>query len=259
MSKRFSDQEAVRGWNQGAAAWREFVRSGADYYRHYVHGPALLRACGSVRGLRALDLGCGEGYFARQLARAGAQVTAVDISEGLLEYARADEAREPLGIEYVQLSATEIGARFAPATFDIATGCMSLQDMSDVSAVLRDAHTVLQEDGRFVFSVPHPATDMPAREWERNAHGRKLALKVGRYFETGPAVMDWTMRRLAYQWSTPFWRHTLEQWSELIGSAGFVIQRMFEPRPTEEQVAAEPALADCRDLPYFLIFDLRRA
>ena len=255
----FTDAEARAAWNRGAEAWHAFVQSGADYYRLRVHGPALLRACGDVTGLRVLDLGCGEGYFARELARAGAQVSAIDLSDEQLAYASRAESESPLGIDYRQMSAADIDRHFPAGSFDLISACMSLQDMGDVGTVLHAAHTLLRENGRMVFSAPHPATDMPYREWERDERGQKIALKVGRYFETGPAVMHWNMRRLAYQWSTPFWRRTLEQWSELIADAGFVIRRLHEPRPSADDLSDQPELSDSSDLPYFLIFDITPA
>lgn len=107
-----------------------------------------------------------------------------------------------------------------------------------------------------VFSIPHPGTDTLARAWERDPAGRKVALKIDRYFDSGPTVCNWNMPRLQYRWDTPYWRFTLEQWSEMIANAGFLVRRMHEPRPTVEQVKQRPELEDCSRLPYFLVFDL---
>ena len=84
-----ADLDPRDSWNAGADAYVHFVDSGADYYRHLVHGPALLQACGDVRGLRVLDVGCGHGYFCRQLAAGGAVVTGVDLSDELIAAAVA--------------------------------------------------------------------------------------------------------------------------------------------------------------------------
>jgi len=258
MNQAFDDAATRDAWNRGADAWQQFVRSGADYYRARVHGPALLAACAVKPGETALDLGCGEGYFARELARSGARVTGVDVSDRLLEYARAEEAREPLGIRYVHASGADTDRFGGDGAFDLIASCMALQDMSDPDAALRASARALRTDGRVVFSVPHPATDTPVREWERDDAGRKLALRVDRYFETGPAEFQWNMKRLAYTWSTPFWRRTLGQWAEAVSSAGFLIERLIEPHPDAALRALHPELDDCARLPYFLVFRLVR-
>jgi 2-polyprenyl-3-methyl-5-hydroxy-6-metoxy-1,4-benzoquinol methylase len=95
------DLDAREAWNAGADAYAHFVESGADYYRLLIHGPALLAACGNVRGRAALDVGCGQGYFSRLLANAGAAVTGIDVSDKLVARADEIEAREPLGIAYL--------------------------------------------------------------------------------------------------------------------------------------------------------------
>ena len=59
QDESFSDDDARAAWNEGTQAWEAFVESDADYYRHDVHGPALLAVCEHVDGLAVLDLGCG--------------------------------------------------------------------------------------------------------------------------------------------------------------------------------------------------------
>lgn len=254
----FSDEDAARAWRAGAAAYDTFVESGADYYRLEVHGPALVAACEPVRDLQVLDLGCGQGYFARQLALRGASVDAVDLSAELIAFATAHETRQPLGIRYHRLSAADVATHWPRASFAMVTACMSLQDMADVPGTLRAAAAVLQPGGRLVFSVPHPVTDPMFREWERDESGRKLSLKLDRYFESGPGVCEWNMPRLTAHWSTPCWRYTLSEWTQMVVDAGFTLRMLHEPRPTEEQVARNPRLDDCRRMPYFLIVDLSK-
>jgi 2-polyprenyl-3-methyl-5-hydroxy-6-metoxy-1,4-benzoquinol methylase len=148
--------------------------------------------------MRVLDLGCGQGYFSRQLASRGAQVAAIDVSTALLTLAETREYQRPLGIQYQCLSAASIADQWPAESFDLVAACMSLQDMADVPATLRGAAALLRPGGRLVFSVPHPATDTLAREWERDETGRKQSLKLDRYFDTGPGVCHWNMSRLTY-------------------------------------------------------------
>ena len=100
-AKRF-DADSVRDeWNTAADAWAEGQASGRDFYRFAFFGPAHAAFCGEVRGLRVLDVGCGSGYFSREMARRGALVTGVDISPRMLAHACRIESESPLGIRYV--------------------------------------------------------------------------------------------------------------------------------------------------------------
>ncbi len=247
---------ARKAWDEAAESWEDFVESGKDWYRHGLHGPALLRACGDVKGLRVLDLGCGQGYLSRQLAKAGARVIGVDVSEKQVENALRHEKEQPFGIEYLVMDAVRIADRWPAGSFDLVTACMALDDMPDPCAALQAARRVLKDRGRCVFSAVHPVMDAPVRGWEKDETGRKTMLKLGRYFDSGPATCPWTMARLNRYWTTPFIRLTFDGWSELIDRAGFLIRRIYEPRPTPEDVARRPEIEDCRDFPSFVIFDL---
>jgi 2-polyprenyl-3-methyl-5-hydroxy-6-metoxy-1,4-benzoquinol methylase len=251
-----STEQVRRAWNEAAPSWEDFVESGKDWYRHGLHGPALLRACGDVKGLRVLDLGCGQGYFSRELARAGAKVCAADISERQIANAMAHEEKEPLGIEYLVLDAARAAEHWPEQSFDLVAACMALDDMPDPGSALAVARRLLKAGGRCVFSAVHPVLDAPIRGWERDDAGRKVMFKLGRYFDSGPALCPWTMPRLKRYWTTPFVRLTFDGWSEVIERAGFLIRRMYELRPTIEDVAREPELEDCRDFPSFVVFDL---
>lgn len=256
QGRTFTNNDARAAWNAAADAWDEFVESGADYYRHDVHGPALLSACEPVKDLTVLDLGCGQGFFCRELAKRGAKVIAIDLADQQIAHAKLHEEQEPLGIEYHVMDATKVAEHFHDRCFPLVTSCMALHDMSDVRGVLRSAFAVIVNGGRMVFSIPHPCTDTPFREWEMDHGGNQTALKIDYYFESGPAICRWNMKRLKYPWDSPYWRYTLTEWSEMISEAGFLIHRLHEPRPTKEQVRQNPYIEDSYRLPTFLIFDL---
>src|ERR1051326_6672499 len=88
-----SIDEVRESWDRVAPTWSAFVRED-DVHRKYIHGPALLELCGDVRGLQVLDIGCGEGWCSRELARSEADVTALDVSPGLIEEARRHPEQE---------------------------------------------------------------------------------------------------------------------------------------------------------------------
>lgn len=252
-----ADEQARRCWDESADDWDHFVESGLDYYRTELHGPALLAECLPVDGLDTLDLGCGQGWFSRQLAERGARVTGIDWSEKQIEHARRHEAEAPRGIRYEVLDATHLDRRFAAGSFDVITACMSIMDMTEPGKVLAAARGVLRPGGRIVMSVPNPVTDSTYRQWERDADGNKLSLKIDRYFEAATCLMEWNMRRLPRPFRTVQYRHTLEAWSRMIEDAGLFIDRLREPVASAEAIARVPALAPAARLPFFLIFALR--
>lgn len=255
----FTVEDVASAWDAGADAWDEFIESGQDFYRLEIHGPGLLAACGDVQGKRVLDVGCGQGYFARQLARSGADVLGVDVSERQIAHARRYEIEDPLGIGYEVLDAARVGERWKRGDFSLITACMSIQDTPEPAAVLRSAASLLVPGSRFIYSIPNPTTTTPHRQWERDEAGRKLSLKIDRYFESGPRRMQWNMARLARPWCTPMVHATLSETTATIADAGLLLARIHEPRATPEQVARQPRLEGSARLPYFLIFDCVKA
>ncbi|AHG91320.1 hypothetical protein J421_3783 [Gemmatirosa kalamazoonensis] len=77
---RLDAAEARDAWDRAADAYAAGQASGRDYYRLRFFGPAQVALCGDVSGQRLLDVGCGSGYFAREMARAGARAWRPSIS-----------------------------------------------------------------------------------------------------------------------------------------------------------------------------------
>lgn len=99
-------------------------------------GAALVAKLGVTKGLKVLDLGCGDGTTAIPAARLGADVTGVDIARNLVEAAKIRAEKEGLknctfqegdatdlsGLKdhSFDLSMSIFGAMFAPKPFDVA-------------------------------------------------------------------------------------------------------------------------------------------
>ena len=86
-------------WNNMADYWISRVRDGKILWREYLNAPAFKKMIGDVQGLRLLDMACGEGYFSRFYAKAGAIVTGIDISENQIAAAQAEESRARIKLE----------------------------------------------------------------------------------------------------------------------------------------------------------------
>jgi SAM-dependent methyltransferase len=112
-------------------------------------------------GSSILDVGCGTGRHAVELARHGYRLTGIDISDGMLEQAAHAAGDAGVEVEWVQADA----ARYTPAsTYDAALcvceGAVSLLSMTDDPlshdlAILRMVHAALGMAAPFVLTVPN--------------------------------------------------------------------------------------------------------
>ena len=250
--------EAAACWEANAETWTRHARAGLDTYRDWVNTPAFLAMLPPVKGLRGLDIGCGEGGNTRSVARLGARMTGLDWSPTFLRHARGAEREESLGIEYVRCDAASMP--FSDGAFDFATAFMSLMDMPDQAAVLAEVCRVLRSGGFLQFSILHPCFVPPHRRVLREADGTVRAIEVGGYFDVidgrvdrwwfGAASPEERARVPAFE--EPRFHRTLGTWLNLVVAAGFVLERFGEPCADEAVAAQMPAVADTRVAPLFL-------
>lgn len=140
-------------YNDNAEKWLRLAPSSLS---DFTGRPAVFEAVGELTGHSVLDIGCGEGYCARELKRRGAgDYLGVDLSEQMIAAARTQEAKDQYGIEYQVGNVVE----FEPdRKFDFCVAVflfnyLRVEEMRRVFSMVYDA---LLPHGQFVFSVPHP-------------------------------------------------------------------------------------------------------
>lgn len=257
-------REVGRFWNANAEAWTKLARAGYDVYRDYLNTPAFFDMLPDVEGLTGLDIGCGEGHNTRLLAKRGARVTAIDISDVFVKHAREMEEAEPPGMSYLVASAVELP--FADSTFDFATAFMTFMDIPETDRVLAESYRVLRPGGFLQFSITHPCYDTPHRRNLRDEKGLTYAIEVGGYFRNLEGeISEWLFSSAPSRakeglpkFKTPLFTRTLSQWLNMLVQVGFLLERVEEPRPSDETVRACPQVQDAQVVAYFLHVRVRK-
>jgi ubiquinone biosynthesis O-methyltransferase len=109
----------------------------------------ILRLLGPVKGLRVLDVGCGDGVLGSALAHRGAHVTGIDTDTRMLEAARRRADSESVDLDLVQGRAEALP--FADATFDRVVAVTVLCFVRDVGQASGEMARVLKPGGRLVI------------------------------------------------------------------------------------------------------------
>ncbi len=141
----------------------QYQRSKQQPWRTHIECHTLLELVGDVTGLAVLDVACGEGFYTRQLRRRGAaRVVGVDLSAGMIDLARRQEAAHALGVEYVVGDGRDLNL---PPEFDLVVAAYLLNyapDRNELAAMCRGVARVLKPGGRFVTVNSNPALDFAA-------------------------------------------------------------------------------------------------
>jgi ubiquinone/menaquinone biosynthesis C-methylase UbiE len=129
-------------------------------WRSAIEAFTLLELTGDLTGRSVVDLACGEGHYTRILRQHGAsKIVGVDLSEGMIELARAQEAAAPMGIDYV----VQDGRKMELAEqFELAVAAYLLnyaKDRADLKAMCKGVARCLKPGGRFVTANTNPDLD----------------------------------------------------------------------------------------------------
>jgi malonyl-CoA O-methyltransferase len=195
-----------------------------------IEEPVVREAIGDVAGLEVLDLGCGTGRHSLWLASAGATVTGVDFSEGMLE-----EARGKPGAEAVTFLVHDLGQPlpFAAGSFDLVVSGLVLEHLRALDAFFAEARRVLRPGGRAVVSAMHPAMFL------KGVQARFTDPASGEKVQPGSFA------------------HSIGEFVMAAVRAGFAIEGVDERAPDADFAARLPRAEKYVDWPMLVVLKLR--
>ncbi|MCI4341453.1 MAG: class I SAM-dependent methyltransferase [Thermoplasmata archaeon] len=252
----------VPAWEDLAEFYDEKQGDTGDLWHRALIDPVLFACIGTLpAGTRVLDLGCGNGYIARRLSRAGARVVGVDSGQRIIGLARARESVDPLGIDYQCSDAGQLGF-LRTASFDLVVSNMALMDMADAAAPLREAGRVLKSGGRLVASICHPCFDTGFCAWslERIERRSTVYRKVTGYRALAATTGPWVLPD-GSEARTPYYHRPLSWYARALSDSGLLIRRLEEPAPLPELLSKNhsPQGEWINEVPLHLVIEAVRA
>ena len=233
-------------WERHAAWWQRNYSQGADpeYEDHIL--PLVAHHAAGAR--RVLDIGCGEGQVARQLAASGARVVGLDPTAAQITAASGRAG----GPRYLRARAEALPC--GDATFDTVVLCAALEHVEDFEGALQEVARVLEPGGRFVLVLAHPFLQTPGAGWvdDRVLHQRYW--RIGAYLEEERAFHE-----VAPGVDLLFVHRPLSRYVWAMGRAGLLIDDMDETPPPPRLTAAHWDFPEAATIPRVLLVRAIRA
>ena len=249
---KINADEIIKRWDLLAKQYSNLCGVYGDLNKEVLLTPKFLDLLGKLKGKRILDAGCGEGFLSRLMAEQGAIVTALDYSQKLLNIAK-ERTNANLKIEYCHANLENM-EKFLDQTFDIIVSSVVLQDIPNYQATVKEFYRVLQPEGQCIIAITHPCFSSDGG-WVKDSNGKKLYWKIDNYFYE----RDFENVIIQNIENNPIGFHrTLTSYYKTIVAAGFMIEDLIEPCPTDVEIEKHPKFVDDLRMSHFLIFNLSK-
>jgi len=180
----------ARGWENVSGWYQDYMgKEGGDYQRDIVF-PGAERLLKPVKGGHYLDLACGQGAFAKRLAKdASRLIEGFDASPSLVQAAKQGA---PKNTHFQVGDAIGFAMLYQPESFDGIVCNLAIQNIDPLGPVFADAARVIKPGGSFVITMNHPAYRQPRQSgwgWdeERKLQYRRVDKYLSSYAQ--PIVM----------------------------------------------------------------------
>ncbi|GAA2099814.1 class I SAM-dependent methyltransferase [Kitasatospora saccharophila] len=149
-----------------------------------------------------LEVACGTGRITLPIARAGVDVTGLDVMPSMLALARRRSAAEGLPVEWLEQDCRAIRTDRRYALVFSATNAMQhLHDLDSVLAFLTSAREVLRPGGTLVLDVFNPApaklTRLPDAPYHHKSvtdlDGTRLDVRAATRYDAATQVLHFTL------------------------------------------------------------------
>ncbi len=255
------------------AGWYDELLAGDDTYQSKVILPNLLRLL-EPKGKKIIDIACGQGFFSKLFAEAGAdEVLGVDISPELIKKAK-EKAQDG-----TSSGNADKQARFevSPADdirvakseyFNTAVIVLAIQNIKEMNATLKEASRVLTKGGELILVLNHPCFRIPkATAWGYDDVAKVQYRRVDKYGLPFSIDIDMTPGAIARTddgakkiFTKSFHRPLQDYFKALVG-AGFQVAGLEEwisHKKSENGPRAVVEDSARKEFPMFLMISARK-
>ncbi|MCH9684737.1 MAG: class I SAM-dependent methyltransferase [Deltaproteobacteria bacterium] len=227
-SERESMAMNARSWDLHAS---RYAGGGSDSETFDFGDPLFptdeqLGMVGQVQGKRVLEVGSGACACGIALARKGATVTCVDVSQEQLRRGTVNAQKAGVEVRTLLGDAYDLGSP-GEEQFDLVVAIASFQYVPDLARALAAAFQILRPGGRIIFSIPHPIMEV--------FDASVLSVEDGadpRYSYRGPVQWKWEPDD-EFEFVT--YRRTVADIINQVVGEGFQVQRVEELMPLKQE------------------------
>lgn len=260
MKKPEKNAEKKTDTSWGASAeWYAEHLEGNDTYHANIILPNLLRAMAIKPGESVLDIACGNGFFSRAFAEAGAHVTASDIAPEQIDAAKKITAKG--NITYSVSPAHKLPF-VDDHSIDKAVIVLAIQNISEVKEVFAECSRVLKRGGVLYIVMNHPAFRIPkVSSWGWDEASKKQYRRIDSYMSDrmDNIVMNpGEVAGGAEAKHTVTFHRPLQFFFKALGSSGFAVSRIEEwisHRTSEKGPRQEAEDKARKEIPLFMFME----
>jgi len=230
-------------WNKIAPLYyrKYHIKTNSIHYGPLCPGEDKLGLLGNIAGLKAIDLGCGAGQNAVSLAKAQADVTAVDFSSKQLAEAKKLALSENVSLKFINSDLIDM-PEIKDNSYDIAISACAMAFVGNLKAALSEVFRILKPGGKFVLSIMHPTQYI--------LDGEKSSMYFNSSYPFNPRLMKWSWdldnKPIRFQ----HYLRSIADYHNNLTDAGFIVKKILEPKPTLKTPHIDFSKEIMREYPY---------
>ena len=212
----YSDKNIIDSWLQNAKPWVTAIRHNEIESRLLITNEAIINTILRKSPKTVLDIGCGEGWLARELNKSGINTLGIDVVPELVEAANKQGGGKFKLMSYEQLTQSIVKEKF-----DVIVCNFSLLGDKSVTSLFRHIPYILNERGHFIIQTIHPVVGCGDAK-----------------YEDGWRKGSWAGFNNNFTNPPPWYFRTLETWKTLFQFNGFKLNKILEPLNQKTKSAA---------------------
>lgn len=209
------------------ANWYDDLLKGADTYQKNVVLPNLTKMMQVHKGEKILDMACGQGFFAKEFFKLGADVSGADISLELIKKAKENSDEK---IDFFVSSSDKL-LNLKDKSYDKITVILAIQNIANIEGTIKEAYRVLKNEGKLFIVLNHPAFRIPRKSsWAYDEKNMIQYRRVEKYLSEIMVKIDMNPgeKNPRYKKYTLSFHRPLQTYFSIFNKEGFLISGLEE-------------------------------